>query len=675
MSDLTALNGELYFWSNGSDGGQPDGYQLWQTDGTNTGTQRVTDINSGTDPADSGFVYPENITVSGGKLYFYNSTTTSPDQLWISDGTASGTYSVSNIPVGYLSDLIDVNGELYFTPQSQSGLWKTDGTTAGTQLVTNANSIQNLTNVNGELYFTTGNGENGFSLWKTDGTTTGTVMIESFGPANTTFNLVNAGGTLYVVTDDLEDGGELPQDQFVQELFRSDGTAAGTQLLLDFNCELHANTLVELNGTLIFGGENEPSNPPQVWALPTTAPAISIAPQTLPDPAASPYSQQFSASGTTSATTFSLAWGFLPPGLALSTTGALTGTPTENGTYAFTVQATDGSGASADQPYLLTVNGVMPPPPPAPVPPPLPPVVATPLAVGAGAGQGGTVNVYDASGNLQFTLQPFGTGFTGGVSVAVGDVTGSGDDDIIVGAGTGGGPVVAVYDGLTGAQVNRFYAFDPSFRGGVSVAVGDVTGSGQDDIIVGAGAGGGPEVAVFNGVTGAVVNQFYAFDPSFLGGVNVAVGDVTGSGTHDIIVGAGAGGGPEVAMFDGVTGAAVGRFFAFDSSFRGGVNVAAADLNGPGPADVVTTPGVGGGPVVESFGVGPSGAATLNSQISTYAPSFRGGLTVGLGPTSNTLVVGPASGSGAIEEFAGPDLLPQTSLGSLPTPPGGVSLG
>ena len=62
--------------------------------------------------------------------------------------------------------------------------------------------------------------------------------------------------------------------------------------------------------------------------------------------------------------------------------------------------------------------------------------------------------------------------------------------------------------------------------------------------------------------------------PGFLGGVTVAVKDVTSDGRGDIITGAGPGGGPHVKEFDGVSGTTLGSFFAFDPAFHGGVFVA-----------------------------------------------------------------------------------------------------
>ena len=127
----------------------------------------------------------------------------------------------------------------------------------------------------------------------------------------------------------------------------------------------------------------------------------------------------------------------------------------------------------------------------------------------------------------------------------------NGGNLIIVGANSGGGPQVNVYNKLTGAQTN-FFAFDPAFRGGVRVAGGDVTGDGVEDVIVAAGPGGGPNVKVFDGANNYTeIRNFFAYSPFFSSGIFVASGDVNGDGYSDIITGAGAGGGPHVQGFSG----------------------------------------------------------------------------------------------------------------------------
>ena len=75
--------------------------------------------------------------------------------------------------------------------------------------------------------------------------------------------------------------------------------------------------------------------------------------------------------------------------------------------------------------------------------------------------------------------------------VAAGDFNGDGMTDVITGAGPGGGPHVRVISGAALSELASFYAYDPVFAGGVSVAVGDLDGDGRVDIITGAGSGGG----------------------------------------------------------------------------------------------------------------------------------------------------------------------------------------
>jgi lysophospholipase L1-like esterase len=251
----------------------------------------------------------------------------------------------------------------------------------------------------------------------------------------------------------------------------------------------------------------------------------------------------------------------------------------------------------------------------------------TDIICAAGPGGGPHVKVFSGrDGSVIEQFFAYGPGFAGGVFVAVGDVTGDGIPDIVTGAGAGGGPHVKVFDGQTGTLLNQFFAYAPGFAGGVSVAVGDVLGEGRDQVVTGAGPGGGPHVKVFDGPTGQELESYFAYSATFAGGVSVAVGDVDGDGRTDVITGAGAGGGPNVRVFDGATEAMVGSFFAFDPSFGGGVRVAAADLPGGAPL-IVVTPGRGDPPTVRRF-QGAAGRA-VPGDITALDPTFLGGLFVG----------------------------------------------
>ena len=194
----------------------------------------------------------------------------------------------------------------------------------------------------------------------------------------------------------------------------------------------------------------------------------------------------------------------------------------------------------------------------------------------------------DGSLATQLSVLPF-PGFPGEVRVAAGDVTGDRVADLVTAAGPGGGPHVRVFDGVTGDEVHSFFAYDPGFPGGVDVDVADFTRDGVADIVTGAGAGGGPHVVVFDGRTLNPLWSLFAYDQRFRGGVSVAAGDLTLDGVADIATGAGPGAGPHVVVFDGRTLAPLQSYFAFEPSNPRGVNVALGDVTNDGRADLVAS--------------------------------------------------------------------------------------
>ena len=240
----------------------------------------------------------------------------------------------------------------------------------------------------------------------------------------------------------------------------------------------------------------------------------------------------------------------------------------------------------------------------------------------------------------------YSSGFTGGVRVACGDVNGDGGPDLITGSGPGA-THVKVFAGGGLQEVMSFFAYPLTFTGGIFVAAGDVDGDGFADIVTGPDQDAGPNVKVFSGATGAEIRSFFAYSTGFTGGVRVAAGDVNGDGFADIITATGVGGGPHVKVFSGVTGTEIYSFFAYAPSFTGGVYVAAGDLNGDGRADIVTTPGSGTSEV-RAFN-GATGAQFIS--FSAYTPVITGGVRVAAGDVDGDglaeilTVPGPGAGS------------------------------
>jgi Fungalysin metallopeptidase (M36)/Calx-beta domain/Fungalysin/Thermolysin Propeptide Motif/FG-GAP-like repeat/FG-GAP repeat len=224
------------------------------------------------------------------------------------------------------------------------------------------------------------------------------------------------------------------------------------------------------------------------------------------------------------------------------------------------------------------------------------------IVVGAGAGAGPRVSLYDgATGTLIRSFFAFSNSFTGGVTVAAGDVDGDGTADIIVGAGPGAGPHVKVFDGRTGQETASFFAYESGFRGGVTVAAGDVNRDGRAEIVTGMGIGGIPLVKTFRGTDGLELSRFLAYDVRFRGGISVAFGDLDGDGFAEIITGAGATAAPHVKVFRGNDSSELASFYAYDAGFLGGVSVSTADMDGDGYADIITGAGVGAGPHIKVF--------------------------------------------------------------------------
>jgi autotransporter-associated beta strand protein len=288
------------------------------------------------------------------------------------------------------------------------------------------------------------------------------------------------------------------------------------------------------------------------------------------------------------------------------------------------------------------------------------PTVRVPAVVAGAETGSSFVTVYDSAGKVLSTFLAYDPSFQGGVRVTLGDINGDGIPDVITGAGPGGGPHVKVIDGTKlnllspdgeisdAAVLYTFQAYPDSFRGGVYVAAGDINGDGRADVVTGAGDTGGPAVTVFSGKDGSQMYSLMVYNDDFRGGVTVAVGDVTGDGHADIIAGTGPGGGPAVVVVDGSTREVVGTFFAFDPNFRGGVNVAAGDLNGDGVAEIIAGAGLGGGPIVGIFS-GPKGAPVGSFNAAGRAGGQVNGIRVatadvtGDGKTDILAAGGPGS--------------------------------
>jgi ELWxxDGT repeat protein len=228
---FTTYNGKMYF--SADDG--TNGRELWVTDGTATGTVMVKDINAG---VASGA--PEDFIVMNGKLYFTADDGAAGRELWVSDGTPANTQMPKDIAAGATDSdpgyFAVLNNKLFFEADDNVNgqeLWVSDGTSVGTVLLKdmvpgagNSNPLY-IKAHSGKLFFNATDGVNGRELWVSDGTTAGTTMLKNIHPSSSSSpdRFMALGGKLYFSAYDGTDAG----------LWETDGTTAGTVMVAAVN--------------------------------------------------------------------------------------------------------------------------------------------------------------------------------------------------------------------------------------------------------------------------------------------------------------------------------------------------------------------------------------------------------------------------------------------------------
>ena len=305
---LTNVNGTLFFTAD--DG--LHGRELWKSDGTTSGTTMVEDLY----PGSGGGISYGILTNANGTLFFTGSDGINGG-LWKSDGTAAGT-----VPVSYAFPLsgaltTSVNGTLFFKYDDGihgEELWKSDGTAAGTTMVKDitpwttpsyypiSSHIHDLTNVNGTLFFGADDGVHGDELWKSDGTEAGTTLVKDIFPGTRTYyqwyggsytfpnsssprSLTNVNGILFFTA--------VADQAHGEELWKSDGTEAGTMLVKD----THPSELANVNGTLFFSAFNATSGD-ELWKSDGTAAGTTMVKDINPGSASSNRGELTNVNGT-----------------------------------------------------------------------------------------------------------------------------------------------------------------------------------------------------------------------------------------------------------------------------------------------------------------------------------------------------------------------------------------
>ncbi len=195
--------------------------------------------------------------------------------------------------------------------------------------------------------------------------------------------------------------------------------------------------------------------------------------------------------------------------------------------------------------------------------------------------------VKDERGVIISEFDAYAPKFYGGVTAAIGDIDGDGVLDIVTVPQSQGGPHVRIFD-LYGHLKGQFMAYATSFKGGLNLALGDLNGDAKDDIVVAPASSGPPEVRMFDS-SGTLIGNFLAYAPTFNGGVTLAVGDLNADHSNEIITAPASAGGPHVRIFS-PDGSVKEQFMAYDPTFRGGLTVAIGDVDADGINEIILAP-------------------------------------------------------------------------------------
>ena len=315
---ITSVNGKAFF--SGYDGSPSEGghgREAWVTDGTIAGTQMI-EINTSV-TVNSGNSDPSNFTILGSRILFSAYNSSRARELWVTDGTSVGTRmydintfggGISSAPFAAGTNVVwAADDGLQVDGQHGNELWVSNGTASGTSLVdinqtswyNSGGSYPSLFTKSGNLtYFTARNATNGNELWQTDGTAAGSTLVADINPNTENSNAdmfvvagnryffraytpqygwelytsTSATGSATLVKDIRVNGDSLP-DYFIpsgnklyfraddglrgRELWVTDGTSAGTQIVKDvcpFTYDCGSSIQAAVNGGVLFNAND-----------------------------------------------------------------------------------------------------------------------------------------------------------------------------------------------------------------------------------------------------------------------------------------------------------------------------------------------------------------------------------------------------------------------------------
>jgi hypothetical protein len=241
--------------------------------------------------------------------------------------------------------------------------------------------------------------------------------------------------------------------------------------------------------------------------------------------------------------------------------------------------------------------------------------------------------------SLPDEIVPYGVNYMRKVNVARADVTGDGQEELITGAeGSGSSPRVHVYDPITKRALTGFHALDKSLRNGVDVAAGDIDGDGKNEIVTGLRAKNDAKIGIYRydeNSPGNIVKikEFVAYTGN--NAMRVSTGDINGDGKDEIITGTGPGAATIIRIFDD-KGIALKTYRPIAKTYKSGIDIAAGDLINtqavPSVDEIVAAPLADGSSRTMIFDATQSDSGLVKvEEFYAYGSSYRGGIRLSVG--------------------------------------------
>jgi uncharacterized repeat protein (TIGR01451 family) len=170
------------------------------------------------------------------------------------------------------------------------------------------------------------------------------VVIEDVVPAGTTFLSAT-------------NGGQLSEGSVIWNIGTLGAGVTGQTVSFTVRVDATSGTVNNASYTIRAESVSPVSGAPVSTTIVEGCPAISLSPSELQaGVVGAAYSETITATGGAPPRTFSVSSGTLPPGLELSPGGVLSGTPTEGGSFSFTVRATDANECTGSRAYTVTIT-------------------------------------------------------------------------------------------------------------------------------------------------------------------------------------------------------------------------------------------------------------------------------------------------------------------------------